>query len=92
MITDMDGKIPFTEVFRPVNTKKIIVDNYGKEWLQITALGYKRVCDNFFWPANPTNNNNHLNQLPPTVEEVAKPYKLPDNGICVDLNTGQRLS
>ena len=91
VITDMNGQTPFTEVFRPVTAKYTVIDKDGNEWRQITAMGFQRICDKFFWPANPTNSNNQFNQFPPSVEEVSKTIMLSPNGICVDLNTGKIL-
>ena len=42
------------DMFKPVLNKEIIIDSYNNEWRQITITGYQRVCDKFFWPANPT--------------------------------------
>ena len=83
------GGVPITEMFRPVNTTYTVTDRDGNKWRQITAMGFQRICDKFFWPADPTNSNNRFNRYPPSVEEMSKPVAMPPNGICVDLNTGK---
>jgi len=61
----------WTEAFRPIKSKKIIVDAVGESWTQITALGWERDSDKFFWPGDPTNTDNMMNSLPHTVDQVA---------------------
>ena len=67
----IDGMIPLSESFRPVDSTHTITDAEGNIWYQITANGYQRECDTFFWPGDPTNDNNHMGQLPPSVKEIA---------------------
>ena len=47
------GNISLGELFRPVNSNKVIKDNYGYEWKQETAAGWRRIVDNFFIPMGP---------------------------------------
>ena len=65
--TALDGAnmITIAELFRPVTSNHTVTDSDGNVWQQITATGYQRQCDKFFWPVNPLNNNNFLGQLPP---------------------------
>jgi hypothetical protein len=89
----INGGVPFTEVFRQVDVSNTITDAEGSEWEQITAMGYRRKCDKFFWPADPRNADNHLGKLAPTVAEVEKLRNtpLPPGGICVDMSTGKSI-
>lgn len=50
---NLHGNIPFGELFRPVNSNKVIKDNYGYEWKQETAGGWRRIVDDFFIPMGP---------------------------------------
>lgn len=86
--TDLNGNTPITDLFRPIQTTNTILDTAGNEWKQITATGYLRKIDKFFWPFNPLNNNNIFNQFPPSIEEMKTPKPLPKQGICIDLCTG----
>ena len=72
VLRDVNGNIPISEMFRPVLSNNVITDSNGKQWKQITALGWYRLEDKFFWPADPTNTNNLIGNLPPTVEEIKK--------------------
>lgn len=69
-ISNIHNSIPMTEMFRPVTSNVIIVDDTGNTWKQITALGWQRQFDQFFWPFNPTNCDNVYNCLPPTIKEI----------------------
>ena len=44
------GNISFADMFRPVNSNEVIIDDYGYEWKQETAGGQRRVVDDFFIP------------------------------------------
>ena len=68
---DINGMIPLSESFRPVDSTHTITDADGNVWNQIAANGYQRECDSFFWPGDPTNDNNQMAQLPPSVKEIA---------------------
>ena len=70
LMTNLMGEVCWTEMFRPVESNNTLTDGYGNVWKQITALGWNRECDDFFWPANPTNINNHMGTLPHTVAQV----------------------
>lgn len=35
----------------PCNENKVFVDEWGYEWRQVTATGYRRVDDGFFIPS-----------------------------------------
>ena len=71
-MTDLSGKVYWTESFRHVKSNNNnIVDEEGNKWIQITATGYSRVCDNFFWPFDPRNTDNWMGSLPHTVSQVA---------------------
>ena len=50
---DLHGNISFADMFRPVNSTEVITDDYGYEWKQETAGGWRRVEDNFFIPMGP---------------------------------------
>jgi len=71
-VTDLRSNESFWEAFHPIQSDKIITDNEGNIWKQITALGWQRQEDKFFWPANPTNKDNTFGSLPPTIEELEK--------------------
>ncbi len=58
------------EPFRVIDSNDIIVDSYGEKWKRITSMGWFRNSDGFFWPGDPTNSNNMMNSLPPTVSHV----------------------
>jgi len=53
---DLHGNIPIGEYFRPVNSDQIITDDYGYEWKQETAGGWRRTVDDFFIPMGPNGN------------------------------------
>tara|TARA_A100001011_G_C13951019_1_gene691251 strand:- start:158 stop:469 length:312 start_codon:yes stop_codon:yes gene_type:complete len=53
---DLHGNISFGEMFRPVKSDEVIMDNYDYEWKQETAGGWIRVKDNFFIPMGPNGN------------------------------------
>ena len=67
---DLNGNIPLAEAFRPVISDVFITDEYGEKWNKITAVGWRRVSDNYFWPADPRNANSWLNRKAPTVDEI----------------------
>ena len=69
-VTDLSGNEVFYEAFHPIQSDKIITDDSGNTWKQITDSGWRRQEDEFFWPANPTNIDNSFGTLPPTIEEV----------------------
>ena len=50
---DLFGNISFADMFRPVNSNEVIIDDYGYEWKQETAGGWRRVVDDFFIPMGP---------------------------------------
>jgi hypothetical protein len=50
---DLFGNISFADMFRPVNSNEVIIDDYGYKWKQETAGGWRRVEDNFFIPMGP---------------------------------------
>lgn len=50
---DLNGNISFGEMFRPVDSDEVITDDYGYEWKQETAAGWKRSIDKFFIPMGP---------------------------------------
>ena len=50
---DLQGNISFEQMFRPVNSTEVLTDDYGYEWKQETAGGWRRVEDNFFIPMGP---------------------------------------
>lgn len=50
---DLFGNISFADMFRPVNSIEVITDDYGYEWKQETAGGWRRTADNFFIPMGP---------------------------------------
>lgn len=66
----IESEISSIEIFRPIESSNVVTDNFGHEWRQITAQGFQRKCDEFFWPADPRNTDNPYMRLPPTVEEV----------------------
>ena len=72
---DLNGNIPLSEAFRPVETNIFITDTHGEQWRQITAMGYVRVKDTYFWPAHPNDANNWLGRKAPTVEEIVEDRK-----------------
>ena len=74
---NLDGNIPWTEAFRPVNSNRTITDKHGEIWKQVTALGWYRQSDKFFWPGDPTNCNNMQGCSAPTVEQVELERSLP---------------
>ena len=63
------------EAFRPIFSNIYVIDKDGYKWKQVSAYGWLREIDKFFWPANPTNNINLLNQYPPTVWDIIKARK-----------------
>ena len=65
-----EQKPPLADLFRPVTRENTITDEYGEIWKQISATGYLRLSDNFFWPDNPRISSLFLGQKPPTVEQV----------------------
>ena len=69
-VTDLYGNESFYEAFHPIQSDKIITDNNGSTWKQITESGWQRQKDKFFWPSNPTNIDNTFGSLPPTLDEV----------------------
>ena len=73
---NLNGDIPITEIFRPVNTNLTITDKYGETWRQETALGFRRVSDNYFWPCDPRNNDNFMGVYPPTISDIKKQRRL----------------
>ena len=75
--TNMNGQIHFSESFRqiPDEQKQSLVDSSGEIWIQETVTGWRRKKDNFFWPANPTDNNNQIGTLPPSVHTLAETRK-----------------
>lgn len=68
--TDLSGDVCWTESFRPINNDVTITDDREDKWIQLTVSGYYRESDNYFWPCDPTNTNNFINRLPPTILEV----------------------
>lgn len=62
--------VPLADMFRPVTRENTITDEYSEIWKQVSATGYLRVSDNFFWPDSPTICSLFLGQKPPTVEQV----------------------
>tara|TARA_B100000768_G_scaffold114584_1_gene106067 strand:+ start:134 stop:379 length:246 start_codon:yes stop_codon:yes gene_type:complete len=50
---DLNGNISFADMFRPVDSEEVIKDDYGYEWKQETAAGWRRVVDGFFIPMGP---------------------------------------
>lgn len=50
---DLYGIISFADMFRPVNSNEVLTDEYGYEWKQETAGGWRRVVDGFFIPMGP---------------------------------------
>ena len=50
---DLNGNISFGEMFRTVDSDEVIKDDYGYEWKQETAAGWRRVVDDFFIPMGP---------------------------------------
>lgn len=50
---DLHGNISFGDMFRPVNSNEVLTDDYGYEWKQETAGGWRRIVDNFFIPMGP---------------------------------------
>ena len=50
---DLKNNISSVDIFRPVKSNEIIVDNYGYEWKKETADGWIRIKDNFFIPCGP---------------------------------------
>ncbi len=50
---DLFGNISFADMFRPVNSNEVLTDDYGYEWKQETAGGWRRIVDNFFIPMGP---------------------------------------
>lgn len=65
------NEIPLSELFRPITNGQIIMDSYGKQWKQMTATGYMRLEDRFYWPADPRHTNHVMNSLPPTIAALA---------------------
>ena len=68
---DLNGSIPLAEAFRLITISNSIVDREGNLWEQITTTGWQRQKDEFFWPFDPTNNNNMCEIYPPSIQEVA---------------------
>lgn len=64
---DVNGGIPVSEIFRPVNNKFTISTEDGEMWKQVTGTGFRRVSDQYFWPCDPRNATNFLGQMPPSV-------------------------
>jgi hypothetical protein len=81
----IDGRMPISELFRPISSNMTLVDKDSNEWRQITATGYQRKCDSFFWPFNPTNTDNPYKQMPPSVDEwaISCATPLPAEGIII---------
>ena len=50
---DLHGNISVGDMFRPVNSTEVFMDDYGNEWKQVTAGGWTRTIDNFFIPMGP---------------------------------------
>ena len=50
---NLHGNISFADMFRPVNSNEVITDDYGYQWKQETAAGWRRLVDNFFIPMGP---------------------------------------
>jgi hypothetical protein len=75
-ITNLNKNIHWTESFRPVTSDKTITDQRYDLWRQITATGWERISDNYFWPCDPRNENNFIGQLPPTIIELDKERRL----------------
>lgn len=40
---DLLGNIPIGEMFRPVDSNQVLTDEYGYEWKQETAAGWRRI-------------------------------------------------
>ena len=72
----LHGDVCWTESFRPIHSENTIIDVRYDIWKQITAMGYVRISDNYFWPGDPRNTNNLANQLPPTVLEIYNERKI----------------
>ena len=74
MSTDMiqrSKEIPLADLFRPIANGEIIVDSYGKQWKRMTATGYLRMEDRFYWFTDPRHANHIMKSLPPTVSALA---------------------
>ena len=65
----------WTESFRSVKSNDILVDQHKHIWKRLTQNGWVRECDNFFWPADPTTENNYMGCFPHTVEQVLEMRK-----------------
>ena len=61
---DINGQVPFSEGFRPVNSNDTLKDKQGSIWKRITGTGWVRDCDRFFWPFTPLADNT------PSVEDI----------------------
>ena len=68
VLRDIQGNIPFTQIFRPIPENKIItiIDQHGYEWKKFTVTGYIRCLDSFFWPTHPNSSFNGI--FAPTIE------------------------
>lgn len=64
------NNIHWTESFRPINSNDTKIDTQNNIWKKITANGWVRQCDNFFWPADPTSSDNYLGKFPHSVEQI----------------------
>ena len=71
---DLDGQVHWSESFRgiPGAQKQVLTDKLGEKWVQETITGWRRESDGFFWPVNPTNTDNFINLLPPSVSEISE--------------------
>jgi hypothetical protein len=70
----LDGQVHWSESFRaiPEAQKQMLTDKLGEKWVQETGTGWRRESDGFFWPVNPTNTENFINSLPPSVSEISE--------------------
>lgn len=67
----MDNINDVSALFKYEVSDIIITDSKGYCWKKITSNdGYQRICDKFFWPFNPLNNDNFIGEFPPSIEEV----------------------
>ena len=62
--------INLEECYRLVSDNNKIQDQDNNFWIKITATGYKRIYDDFFWPFDPRNTNNPFDRLPPSINEI----------------------
>ena len=46
LLTNRLGGIVWAEMFRPVLSNNIKIDQYENSWKQVTAVGWQRQCDN----------------------------------------------